>query len=94
MHKRKHLLTDGELPSIFRKIKESDLPDDEKVAKAFDWITRRALAYTEKEIELTRAMKDEEALIREQIKYEMTKTVRTMFQDCFKAILGKKAWDE
>ena len=94
MYERKDFPPEDELPSVFRKIKESDLPEEEKVAKAFDWMTRRALAYTEKEIELTRAMKDEEALIRKQIQLEMTKTIRSMFQDCFRAVLGRKAWDE
>jgi len=83
-----------ELPTVFRDIKNSDLPEAEKLAKAFDWLTNRILAYSETEIELARAMKDQDALVREQIKHEMTKSARCMFQDCFRAVLGRKAWDE
>ncbi len=94
MNKVKEQHQDDELPSVFRKIKEADLPSEEKLAKAFDWVTRRVMAYAENEIELIRAMKDEDALIQEQIKYEMMKSARDIFQDCFRAVLGRKAWDE
>jgi len=85
---------DDDMPTVFREIKNADLPGEEKLAKAFNWMTRKALDFSEKEIELARAMKDDEGLIRVQIKYEMTKTAREMFQDCYRAVLGRKAWDE
>jgi hypothetical protein len=93
MNKGNEHFRENELPSVFRKIKESDLPSEEKLAEAFDWMTSRMLEFAKKEIELTRALKDEDALIREQIKYEMTKSARDMFQDCFRAVLGRKAWE-
>ena len=83
-----------ELPAVFREIKYSEIAESEKVAKAFDWLTKRILTYSEAEIELARAMKDEDALIREQIKHELLKSARGMFQDCFRGVLGRKAWDE
>jgi hypothetical protein len=85
---------ESELPSVFREIKNADMPTEEKLAKAFEWMTHRALDFSEKEIELARAMKDDEGLIKVQIKHEMLKTSREMFQDCYRAILGRKAWDE
>ena len=88
------ILSKEELPQVFRDIKESDLTEAEKLAKAFDWLTARVLTFSKQEIELARAMKDQEALVREQIKHEMLKSSRTMFQDCFRAVLGRKAWDE
>ena len=87
-------LSNEELPVVFREIKNSNLSEADKVAKAFKWLSDRALTYSENEIELARAMKDQDGLIQEQIKHEMMKSSRTMFQDCFRAILGRKAWDE
>ena len=83
-----------ELPDVFREIKDSDLPEAEKLASAFKWVTDRILSFSEKDIELARAMKDQEALIREQVKHEMMKSSRQIFQDCFRGVLGRKAWDE
>jgi hypothetical protein len=83
-----------ELPDVFREIKRMDLAESDKLALAFNWTTKRVLSFAEKEIELARAMKDQETLIREQIKLEVTKSARGIFQDCFRSILGRKAWDE
>lgn len=94
MQAQKNEISNEDLPTVFREIRDSTIPEAEKLAKAFNWVTKKALIYAEKEIELARAMKDEEGLIREQIKFEMTKSARGMFQDCFRAVLGRKAWDE
>jgi hypothetical protein len=51
-------------------------------------MTRIVLAHAKK-IKLTHAMKDKQALIREQNKYEMTKNVGAMSQDYFRAVLGR-----
>jgi hypothetical protein len=86
--------TSNDMPKVFRQIRNSDLCEIEKLTQAFQWMTSRILALSEKEIELARAMKDEEALIREQIKYEVMKSARGIFQECYRAMFGRKAWDE
>lgn len=79
-----------ELNEIF----ESDLPEVEKLAQAFDRITSRYIECAQQEIELTRAMQDKQALVKEQIKLGMLEHVRGMFHDCYKRVTGRKAWDE
>ncbi|MBN1313629.1 MAG: hypothetical protein JXB30_19660 [Anaerolineae bacterium] len=73
---------------------EADLPDIEKLAQAFGWITGRNVEQAENEIELARAMGDQELVIREQIKMEMMKHARSIFQDCYRRVTRRRAWDE
>jgi hypothetical protein len=85
--------THSELPEVFRDIKNSDLAEVDKLAKAFEWMIDRVLEHSKRDIELARAMKDQETLIREQIKHAVMKSAKGIFQDCFRAVLGRKAWD-
>jgi len=39
-------------------------------------------------------MQDREKLVKEQIKMEMMKFVRSMFNDCYYRATGRRAWDE
>lgn len=80
--------------SKLTEIVEADLPDIEKLAKAFGWITSGYVERGEDEIELARAMGDQEAVIREQIKLEMMKHARSIFQDVYRRVTRRSAWDE
>jgi hypothetical protein len=73
---------------------ESNLPDIEKLAQSFGWIASRNIERTGHEIELARAMGDQELVVREQIKMEMMKHARSIFQDCYQRVTRKRAWDE
>lgn len=77
-----------------KELINNDLPDVDKIAAAFEHITGRHLSFSEKEIELMRALADKESLVKEQIKYETIKHVRSIFQDCFYLVMGRRAWDE
>lgn len=78
----------------FNEIIESDLPEIERLAQAFDWVTGRYIEHSQQEIELLRALQDKESLVKEQIKLEMMKHVRSMFHTCYKRVTGRRAWDE
>ena len=79
-----------ELSKIFR----SDRAEIEKLAQAFEWITGQHIYHGELEIELLRAMHDEEMLVKEQIKLSTIKYLRGVFNDCFQRATGRRAWDE
>ncbi len=84
----------NDFPSVFRAIKETDLAEVDKLAKAFDWVTGRTLEFGENEIELARALKDHETLAKVQMRYETMKSARGIFQDCFRFLFGRKPWEE
>lgn len=76
------------------EIIEADMPDIEKLAQAFGWITSRTVENAGHEIELARATGDQEAVIKGQIKMETMKHVRSIFQDCYQRVTRRRAWDE
>lgn len=82
------------MPCTLEEIRESDLPDLDKIALCFEQITRQTITYGEHEIELARAMQDEEAVVRAQIKTSTISHARQIFQDCYRTILRRSAWDE
>jgi hypothetical protein len=79
-----------ELDRIFK----SDRAEIEKLAQAFEWITGQHIQHGELELELLRAMRDEETLVKEQIKLSTIKYLRGVFNDCFQRATGRRAWDE
>ena len=79
---------------VFNEIKRSDLPEAEKVAAAFRWLMNRHVEHAEGEIELSRAMNDRTSLVKEQIKLGAMKHTMSVFYDCYKFMLERKAWDE
>ena len=78
----------------FLGIFEMDLSESDKIRRSFDHITSFYIQHSEQEIELLRAMSDKEKLIKEQIKMETIKHIRSIFNDCFKRSTGKKAWND
>jgi KaiC/GvpD/RAD55 family RecA-like ATPase len=79
---------------VINEIKASDLSEVEKVAQAFDWVTGRYVENGRYAVELARAMKDQESLVKEQIKLSLMLHTRGIFQTCFKHVTGREAWDE
>jgi hypothetical protein len=79
---------------IAREIKNSDRPEIEKLARAFGWITSRIIEHGKKDSELARALRDEDSLVRNQIKTEAIRHARSIFQNCHLLATGRKAWDE
>jgi hypothetical protein len=77
-----------------QRIVRSDLTEVEKLAQSFRSITDRYVEHAEAQVELARAMKDQEALVKEHIKLGVMNHARSIFQDCFRSITGRMAWDE
>jgi len=78
------------------KIADMDLPEMEKLIRLFDWTTRRIVEYAQQEIELARAMHDEEQIVKQKIKMAAVKLVRGVFQDSYLRASGKRTrlWEE
>jgi hypothetical protein len=85
---------DRDFVRVINEIKASDQSEVEKVAQAFDWVTSQIVENGQREIELAKAMKDQDSLVKEQIKLSMMNHARGIFQACFKHVTGAEAWDE
>jgi hypothetical protein len=79
-----------ELDAIFN----SDLPDMEKMARAFGGLTAFIIDEAQGQIELAKAMHDGEETVKQQVKMETMKHARKIFQTCHRRITGRGAWDE
>ena len=62
------------------RILASDLPDLEKVTRAFECITGFVIGHAQAEIELARALQDREQLLKTQIKKETMAHARSIFE--------------
>ena len=76
------------------ELKDSERPEIEKLAYAFGWITDRIIEQGAKDIELARALRDEESVVKNQIKTEVIRHTKSIFQHCHLLATGRKAWDE
>lgn len=66
----------------------------EKVMDAFDQITSTIIEQSEKDIELNRALGDQQAVIREQIKKSTIIHTRSIINLCHLRATGKEVFDE
>jgi hypothetical protein len=80
--------------SMASGIKNSSLPEVRKLARAFSWVTDRIITHAEEEVEAARALRDEEAAIKQQVKMETIRHARAVFEECYLLATGRKAWDE
>ena len=87
-------LNETDFTAVFREIKESDLSEAEKLAQAFGWVTDRIIEHAYHEIELAKAMSDQESVVKTQIKLSVTQHARDIFQECYRFMIGGSAWDE
>jgi hypothetical protein len=78
---------------IVKETRGSTRSDIEKLAYCFGWITGSICEHTQEEIEIGKAMKDEDTVLKQQIKLAVIKHARSIFQDCHLLATGKKAWD-
>lgn len=77
-----------------QQIAASDLPEIEKLTRAFRLVMDTILAQSEHEIELLRALGDAQALLKEQIKLSTIKHVQSIYAQCHLMVTGRKAWDD
>jgi hypothetical protein len=76
------------------EIVASDRPAIVKLVLSFDEITGRIIADSEQEIQVLRALHDQEALVKEHIKMETLKHARTILQECYQRVTGRIDWHE
>jgi hypothetical protein len=62
----------------------SDLPEMEKLKQSFHWLTSRIIQQSENEMELLRALSDQESLVKEQIKVSTIKYTQGIFEQCYR----------
>lgn len=81
---------DKNLMAGYLSIVESELPEVDRVAKAFLLVTDVHIQEAEKEIEIARAMSDQENLIKEQIKHNVIEFVQGIFNDAYWRVTGRQ----
>ena len=89
-HKRQEKL---DWINLVDSLKESDLSDLDKVVKAFRHVTEKHIKHSKHDLELARALKDREAVIREQIKQETIKYTQKVLEDCYRIFVGRNSQD-
>ena len=78
----------------YNQIFDSDLPDLEKVAEAFGYVTSQLLDHGQKELELFQAMGDKDSAVKKQINLETIRFTRGVLNEAYQRVTGRKAWDE
>jgi hypothetical protein len=78
----------------FDELLASELPDIEKLKETFALITQSYLTHSVQEIELLKAMGDQENLVKEQIKHSTVLHVSGVFEFCYSRVTGKQVSDE
>jgi len=74
-------------------IKTSDLPPADQLARAFDLITTQTLTHFDHDIELSRALHDQDKLVHNQIKRDTLAHAREIFDFCYRFLFEGHAWD-
>ena len=85
---------DRDYKARFDQTIASDLPDMEKLAKAFRGLTGFVIDSAERQIQLAMAMHDQQQVVKQQVKMETMKHARKLFQTCHWHVTGRWAWDE
>ena len=79
---------------IAAELRQSAGPEMEKLVYAFGCITDRMIDQGMKDIELARALRDDDSVVKNQIKTEVIRHARDIFAHCHLLATGRKAWDE
>ena len=84
-----------ETTARLEEIMAQEITDIEKLSQGYDWITRRIIEIAEREIELARAMHDQDNVVKQQIKMSTVKMARGIFEGCYIQATGKhaKLWE-
>ena len=86
--------SEWDFKTFMDELKTSDRTDAEKIAVAFGHITGNIIDYGQHEIDLARAISDQDAVVKQQIKVETVKHARSVFEMCYKMMIGREPWDE
>ena len=72
------------------EILATDLPDIEKLTKAFGYLVQQHIEIARKEQELQKALGDEEALLKLQVQANTMEYVLGIFSHCYRLVTGRK----
>jgi hypothetical protein len=78
----------------FEAILTSNLPEIEKLTRAYQFILQEQITYARGEIELQKAIGDEHALVKEQIKLGVMEFTNDIFAFCYLQVTGRKLTHE
>jgi vacuolar-type H+-ATPase subunit E/Vma4 len=90
-------LNEGHLArEVDRIVADANLAEIDKLAEAFGSVTQSFIERSERDLELARAMQDEETAVKEQIKAGVMKSAREMFEFCYLKATGSRRsiWHE
>ena len=75
---------------------DESISEPERLAAAFGYATESFILHSGRELELARAMGDEEMAVKEQIKSNVMQLAREMFEFCYLNVTGsrKGIWHE
>ncbi len=74
----------------FEQILTEDLPETDKLARAYLFILQEQQLYAQHEIELQKAIGNDEQLVKEQIKQSVLKYSGEIFAYCYFRITGRR----
>lgn len=74
----------------FEAILASDLPDLEKLTQAYRFILKDQIAIAQREIELQKALGDQEKMIKEKIKKGAIEYSASIFAFCYLKVTGRQ----
>ena len=72
----------------------ADLPEIEKLSKAYNFLITEHINISRREIELLRVIGDKEVLVKEQIKLNTMEYALGVFHDCHQLATGRKVSNE
>lgn len=85
-------MNNQEMNTRLAEVFASDASDVEKLALAFEAISRRIVSDYAREVQVCQAMRDQENLVKERIKLGVMNSARTILNNCYREITGDFAW--
>ena len=81
---------------VDRIVADANLAEIDRLAEAFGYLTNAFIEQSERDLELARAMQDENAAVKEQIKASVMISAREMFEFCYLKATGSRRsiWHE
>ncbi len=87
-------MNNQEMNQRLQEVYASSAPDVEKLALAFEAISRRILSTYANELEVYSAMQDEQNVLKERIKYGVMQSAREILNNCYREVTGEFAWKD
>jgi len=79
-----------EMDEFFDQLGTAEAAEIDKLMQAFEFLSQRFIDGSERQLELLRALKDHEAVVKEQIKVGVMRGAREMLQYGYARITGSR----